>query len=166
VLVTSGGNSVTVVAAGSVVTLTATVTAGSIPVTPGLVKFCDAAATYCEDIHIIGTAQLTSSGVATVKFHPGIGSHSYKAVFVGTNSYAGSTSSSVPLSVTGLYPTSTTFTETGGLGSYNVTATVTGTGLYSPTPSGSVSFVDTSNSNAVLAQAPLNSGTSELRTYP
>jgi len=55
-----------------------------------------------------------------------------------------------------------TFTETGGLGSYNVTATVTGTGLYSPTPSGSAFFVDTTNSNAVLAQATLNPGTTVL----
>ncbi len=160
--ITSAGNTVTTVASGSVVTLTATVEAGSTPVTPGQVNFCDATAKSCTDIHLLGTAQLTSAGTASFKFRPGIGSHSYKAVFAGTNSYAGSTSSSVPLSVTGLYPTSTTFTETGGLGSYNVTATVTGTGLYSSTPSGSVSFVDTSSSNAVLAQVTLNSGTSVL----
>ena len=40
--VTSGGNALTTVAPGSVVTLTATVTAGGTPVTPGQVNFCDA----------------------------------------------------------------------------------------------------------------------------
>jgi hypothetical protein len=160
--VTSDGTTVTTVSTGSVVTLTASVTAGTAPVTPGLVKFCDAAVAFCEDIHIVGNAQLTAAGTVSVKFRPGIGSHSYKAVFVGTNSYAPSASSSVPLTVTGLYPTSTTYSATGGLGSYNVTATVTGTGLYSPAQSGSVSFVDTSTSNAVLAQATLNSVSSVL----
>jgi len=37
--VTSGGNAVATVASGSVVTLTATVMAGSTPVTPGQVNF-------------------------------------------------------------------------------------------------------------------------------
>ena len=41
---------------------------------------------YCEDIHLLGTAQLTSAGTAVLKFIPGMGSHSYKAVFVGTQS--------------------------------------------------------------------------------
>ena len=40
--VTSGGIAVTTVDSGSVVTLTATVKAGTTPVSPGLVKFCDA----------------------------------------------------------------------------------------------------------------------------
>jgi hypothetical protein len=77
---------VTTVASGSVVTLTATVLSGATAVTTGLVNFCDATAAYCTDIHILGMAQLTSAGTATLKFVPGIGSHSYKAVFVGTTS--------------------------------------------------------------------------------
>jgi hypothetical protein len=56
--VISGGNAVTTVAPGSVVTLTATVMAGSTPVTPGQVNFCDATAKFCTDIHLLGTAQL------------------------------------------------------------------------------------------------------------
>jgi len=59
--VTSGGNAVTTVAPGSVVTLTATVMAGSTPVTPGQVNFCDATAKFCTDIHLLGTAQLTAN---------------------------------------------------------------------------------------------------------
>jgi hypothetical protein len=54
--VTSGGSAVTTVGSGSVVTLTATVTTGSTPVTPDQVNFCDAAATYCTDIHLLATA--------------------------------------------------------------------------------------------------------------
>ncbi|MGA3228271.1 MAG: hypothetical protein ABSC65_31210, partial [Acidobacteriaceae bacterium] len=65
--VTSGGNAVTTVAPGSVVTLTATVTTGSTPVTPGQVNFCDATAKFCTDIHLLGTAQLTANGTATLK---------------------------------------------------------------------------------------------------
>src|SRR5882724_5121693 len=87
--VTSGGSAVTTVVSGSVVTLTATVNSGAGAVTTGLVNFCDATATYCTDVHILGTAQLTSAGTATQRFVPGIGSHSYKAVFVGTNSNGG-----------------------------------------------------------------------------
>ena len=52
--VTSGGNEVTTVASGSVVTLTATVMAGSTPVTLGQVNFCDATAKFCTDIHLLG----------------------------------------------------------------------------------------------------------------
>ena len=85
---TSGGNAVASggsVVTGSVVTLTATVTgAGNILVTVGQVNFCDATAILCTDIHLLGTAQLTSSGTATVMFHPAPGQHSLKAVFLGT----------------------------------------------------------------------------------
>lgn len=66
--ITSGGNPVTTVVSGSVVTLTATVVAGS--ATIGQVNFCDATATFCSGTHLIGTAQLTSGGTATFKFVP------------------------------------------------------------------------------------------------
>ena len=113
--VTSSGVVVTSVKAGSLVTLTASVEAGTTAVKQGQVNFCDAMAAYCTDIHILATAQLTSSGTATYKFRPGIGSHSYKAVFVGTNSYAGSISSASPLKVTGTvgpFATATSIPET------------------------------------------------------
>jgi uncharacterized membrane protein len=98
--VSSAGAPVTSVAAGSVVTLTAAVSAGSTPLTTGQVRFCDAAAAYCEDTHLLGTAQLTRAGTAVLKFIPAMGSHSYKAVFAGTQSYGGSTSSTAALTVT------------------------------------------------------------------
>jgi len=160
--VTSAGNAVTAVAAGSVVTLTATVEAGSTALTTGQVNFCDASAKSCLDIHLLGTAQLTSAGTAILKFRPGIGSHSYKAEFAGTKAYSASASSAAALSVTGCYPSSTGIQSTGGPGSYSLTATVVGADHYSPAPTGAVSFVDTSNSNAVLGTAALGSGSSAL----
>jgi hypothetical protein len=148
---------VTTVASGSVVTLTATVNSGAGAVTTGLVNFCDATAAYCTDIHIVGMAQLTSTGAATLTFVPGIGSHSYKAVFVGTTSNSASSSSASSLTVTGTYPTATTITQSGNAGNYTLTATVSGAGATVPT--GTVSFLDTSNANQVLGTAvPLGTG--------
>jgi hypothetical protein len=154
--VTAAGAPVTTVAAGTTVTLTATVLAGTTPVTPGQVKFCDATAAYCEDIHILGLAQLTSAGTATFKYRPAAGSHSYKAVFVGTKTNAGSTSATSALTVTaasGLTPSITTIAQSGNYTAYTLTAAVAGN-LVS-TPTGTVSFLDTSNSNALLGTATL-----------
>jgi hypothetical protein len=155
--VSANGSPATSVAAGTVVTLTAQVTAGGANVSPGQVNFCDATATYCTDIHILATAQLTNSGTATYKFRPGIGSHSYKAMFVGTNSYAGSISSASLLTVTGTtgpFSTATSIAETGAWGDYTLTGTVTEAGG-TVAPTGTVSFVDASNGNSVLATGSL-----------
>jgi hypothetical protein len=160
---TSGGSAVTTVETGTMVTLTATVTAGSTPVTPGIVNFCDATAAHCTDIHIVATAQLTSSGTAVFKFRPGLGSRSYKAVFVGTNAYAGSSTSAASLTVTPLAGVSATTTiiaatETGtNPDVYTLAATVTGAPGYG-VPTGEVSFLDASNGNALLATANLGPG--------
>ena len=162
--VASAGNPVT---SGSVVTLTATVTAGNSPVAPGQINFCDATAKYCTDIHLLGTAQLTSAGTATLRLRPGVGSHSYKAVFVGTTASAASASTASALAVTGLYPTISTIAASGNPGDYTLTATVSGNG--SASPAGSVSFLDTSNSNQSLAVAPMTpvaAGLNLLSTVP
>src|SRR6202790_1613463 len=155
--VTSAGNTVTTVASGMVVTLTATVMAGSAPVAPGQINFCDATAKSCTDIHLLGTAQLTSAGTATLHFRPAIGSHGYRAIFVGTNANAANSSASSSLTVTGTYPTMTSIASSGAPGDYSLTATVLGSGHISPT--GTVSFLDTSNSNQMLATATLAPGT-------
>jgi hypothetical protein len=155
--IASGGSAVTTITSGSVVTLTATVVAGTTPVTPGLVTFCDATATYCEDIHIVGSAQLTTAGTATVKLRPGIGSHSYKAIFAGTVKDTASSSGSMTLAVTGIYPTVTTIASSGSAGNYTVTATVGGVAPGAPT--GMVNFLDTTNGSSVLSTASLGTGT-------
>src|SRR5580698_324613 len=160
--VTSGGNAVTTVASGRVVTLTATVMAGSTPVTPGQVNFCDATAKFCTDIHLLGTAQLTANGTATLKFRPGVGSHSYKAVLAEPADLGPSASTASSLTVTASQGTgqlaTTTYLEAGGVPNiFSLTATVPGNGNTLPT--GMVSFVDASKGNAVLGTAALTSET-------
>ncbi|WP_058186384.1 beta strand repeat-containing protein [Terracidiphilus gabretensis] len=159
--ITNGGTAVTSVASSTPVTLTATVIAGSAPVMQGVVKFCDATVTYCEDFHIVGTAQLTSAGTAKVVLRPTGGNHSYKAVFVGTKTNATSSSSASPLGVTGLPPTSTTLSWSGSTANPTLSSTVIDTG-FSQGPGGTVSFLDKSNGNAVLGTAPLSSSSASM----
>jgi hypothetical protein len=164
--IVSAGNAVTTVPSGGVVTLIATVTNGTGPVTPGRVNFCDATASFCTDIHLLGTAQLTSAGTASMKLIPGVGNHSYKAVFVGTNNNSASTSGTGSLTVTGKFPTTTTIAQGGVLNSYTLTATTTGVGSLTTSPTGTVSFVDTTNANQVVATANAGPGTSALSFSP
>ena len=160
--VTSGGNGVTTVSQGSVVTLTATVMTGGTPVTPGQVNFCNATAKFCTDIHLLGTAQLTANGTATLKFRPGVGSHSYKAVLAEPAGLGPSASTTSSLTVTASQGTgqlaTTTYLEASGVPNiFSLTATVPGNGNTLPT--GMVSYVDESNGNAVLGTAALTSET-------
>jgi hypothetical protein len=124
--VTENGTAVAKIAWGSVITLTATVNAGSSMVKTGQVYFCDTTAAHCEDIHLLGTAQLTTTGTAKLKFRPGIGIHRYKAIFLGTGNDATSTSNVPAINVIGEYPTATALTQRGFLGNYLLTATVAG----------------------------------------
>ena len=160
IAVTSGQGPVSTVAWGSVVTLSATVQAGSTAVTTGQVNFCDASVSNCTDIHLLGTAQLTSAGTGMLTFRPGMGTHSYKAVFAGTNAYGGSSSNASTLVVTGTtgtFASTSTIAETGGWGNYALTATVTESGG-TVSPTGAVSFLDTSNGNSVLGTVALGPG--------
>ena len=150
--VTAAGSPITSYAQGTVVTLTATVSSGSTPVNPGTVNFCDATALSCTDIHLIGTAQLTSSGVATVRFRPGVGTHSYKAVFTGTNTYASSSSAVSSLAM--LKSVQMSLTTSGTVGSYGLSDTVVVPNGVAPT--GTVTFQDITNGNYVLGSAALN----------
>ncbi len=91
---------------------------------------------------------------------PGVGSHSYKPVFAGTTSAANSASAPSALTVTGLYRTTTKLAQSGSAGSYTLTSSVSGVGPLAPT--GTVSFLDTSNGNSVLGTGTLGAATSEL----
>jgi len=143
------------VASLAAVTLTASVTGGGSPLTTGAITFCDASAALCEDAAIVGRAQLTPAGTATLKFIPAIGVHSYKAIFNATASAENSTSTAQTLTVTGLYPTSTTIASTGTSSGYGLTATVVGVANHPPVLVGNVSFNDTTNGNYLLGTAPL-----------
>ncbi len=145
----------------TVVTLTATVTSDGTAVSPGLVRFCDATAPHCAGSAIVGTAQLTSTGTAVLRFAPGSGSHSYIAVFAGTTTNITSTSTpqAVTVSSPTTFPTTTTITPSGSAGNYTLTATVVGTGSATLAPTGSPSFIDTTNSNTLLGTATLGAAT-------
>ncbi len=148
--------------------LTATVTAGGASVTRGQVMFCDALATMCSDIHVLATVQLTPAGIATLKFVPGIGSHSYKAVFLGRFSNSspilGSFSSATSLVVTGTFPTRSSIVSGGVAGNYSLAATVTAIVNTSTAPllGGSISFYDRTNNNYVLSTPALSAATAGL----
>ena len=132
--------------------LTATVTSGGTPVTAGIVLFCDATATYCENNSALGIAQLNFPGAtASVKLGSGpIGNHSYKAVFRANKSYSASLSNTVTYSVTGTYLSSMSLASTGTVGNYTLAGTVAGAGSLTKGPTGTISFLDASNGNNVL----------------
>jgi hypothetical protein len=139
---------------GTAVTLTASVVSGTTPVTAGQVLFCKAGALHCEDSAIIGSAWMTKSGTATIHKVFSLGTHNIQAVFKGTNSYAASTSAATVINVTGSpVATTATISATGTTGNYTLTGTVaTGSAVV---PTGSVSFLDASNGNSLLASAAL-----------
>ena len=149
------------VSVGTVLTLTATVTDfNNAAVTVGTVNFCDDSInTHCTGLAVVGTAQLTSAGVAGIKLRLGIGPHSLGAVFEGTNTDATSSSSVQPVTVTGKYASATSISATPGASTstYDLTATVVGLAPQSvtPSPTGSVQFVDTSDASTVLASGSL-----------
>jgi hypothetical protein len=168
--VTAAGFSVVSIPAQTEVALTATVLAGSAKVTPGQVNFCDATAKACTDIHLLGTAQVTGNGTATLKFIPGPGTHSYKAIFKGTNTYAPSTSLTANLTVvaaTGPIHTTVGIQASGGQGDYSLLGTVATNGPAAPT--GQISFLDTTNANYNLGSATLgptgSNGISFINSY-
>ena len=157
--VSASDSGVTSVPTGTVITLTANVNAAGLGVSPGQVHFCDASA--CTGTHLLGTAQLTRSGIAILNFIPGPGTHTYQAVFLGTNSVTqSSATASSTLTVTSAIPTTTTLQQTGTPGNYTLTATTTGVGPIAPT--GATSFLDGSNGNAPLATAVLGSASKTI----
>jgi hypothetical protein len=139
-----------------IITLTASVSSGSTVIKQGQVNFCDATVTYCTDIHLLGTSQITSSGVAKLSLRPATGSYSYKAVFLGTPKTAVPYSASA--SSIGKVATATTIAQSGTSGDYALTASVLGftTSQALAAPGGTVSFLDTTTNNSVLDMASLN----------
>jgi hypothetical protein len=122
------------------------------PVSPGLVTFCDATAKHCEGPSILGTAQVTAAGTATLKRILSYGTHSIKAVYAGTTTYASSSSASQAVTLTGAQ-TFATISASGKAGNYTLTATVTGDAGFPL--SGKVSFFDKTNNNLPPGSATL-----------
>jgi hypothetical protein len=151
--------SASTLAHGSALTLTATVASGATAVHPGVITFCDANYSTCLYQAVVGKAQLTSSGTASIKIVPGIGSRSYKAVFAGNTTYAAATSASQAVSVTGPFSTTSTISSSGSAGNYTLTDTVVSSGDKIVSPTGTVAFEDTSNASYTVASATVGSST-------
>lgn len=144
---------------GNPVVLTATVTDQNGSVGKGSVNFCDASASYCSDVAALGSAQLTSAGVAAVSLRLGVGTYKIKAVFLGTNSDARSASPIQGLTVAGQAVTTTTLAVTSPVDNFALMATVTGGGHTAL--SGAVTFSDITQ-NALLATATLGNQSAAL----
>jgi hypothetical protein len=145
---------------GCVTTLTATVTASGTAVHPGLVVFCDGSTANCESGLTLGHAQLLTNGTATLKLTLKTGSHTLRAIFHGTKTYASSTSATQSLTlaptaaqrVTSMPQVQANAFEGGYSFSVPYISSI------SPiAPTGTVSFVDTSRNNTVLATATVGS---------
>ena len=153
--VTANGNPVSSIPSQTAITLTATVVSGATPIIHGQVHFCEFVAPNCTDIAALGLAQLTPSGTASTKFIVGPGTHTYKAIFAGTNSaQTSSSAASAPVTV-GAFET-TVIQSGGSPGNYSLSANVTVASTAFPT--GTVTFIDTSNANYVLGTASLTPG--------
>jgi hypothetical protein len=140
---------------GSVITMTAQVSAVEFTVAGGTVTFTDS---YNGISEVLGTVQVQSTngnpGTAILEIEVGgVGVHQFVANYGGSAVFA--TSSSSPQSVTfaGPYLTSTALASTGASPNATLTGTVSAFGPVTPT--GSVTFTDTTSS-LVLGTAPLN----------
>ena len=154
---TVGGQPVTSVALNTSVLLTATVAKSSTPISPGIVEFCNVTYVACVGQGLLGTAPLNAKGVATLMLRFGAGNHKVNAVFLTQKNYASGTSLSVPLNVTG-GTSSTSIASAGEQGTYTLTATTVGSGPVA-SPTGNVSFYDTTDGNALLGTAALGVAT-------
>jgi len=157
------------VTAGTSVTLTATVvtTVGGAMVTPGIVLFCDANATFCEDSAILGGAQLGAAGTASVKVTLGAGTYNVFARFAGTLGAGASDSAPTLLTISpnATYASTTTIAPPSGTSpNFTLTGTVASFGKIGFT--GNISFLDTSNGNASLASAAPDPATLALLLTP
>ena len=146
--------------AGTVVTLTATVTYGGVIEPLGVVSFCDVNV-GCAQPNLLGSAKLNNGGVATLKFVPGVGTYAIEAIYSGTRSVPASVSAQQTLTVAGTssYLSTTAMSVSGTPSNYNITATVSAFGR--STPSGTVSFRDASAGNALIVSGSLNSTTAK-----
>ena len=154
------------VSIGTTVTLTADVSSGGAAVSPGLVLFCNADAPKCVDAAVLGQAQLTSHGVASIPLRLGIGTYSIKAVFQGverTSSHSTALrqlSSSAAQKLTVESPSkvasATSLSVAGASGSYQFTSTILTPAR--PIAGGTLSLLDLAHSGASLGSLPLSAG--------
>jgi hypothetical protein len=135
--------------AGTPITLTATVLEGGTPVYPGTVVFCNANAVRCDGAAVLATAQLTSTGVASFTFVPGVGTYSINATYqaIAANAPSSSVAQTLTIVATALNTSFTSINATGVPGNYSLTGTV---GVFgSAVPTGSVNFLNTTTPGTI-----------------
>jgi Bacterial Ig-like domain (group 3)/FG-GAP-like repeat len=157
---TSGGSPATSVEPGTPVTLTATVVSGGTPVTPGTVTFCHVSTIKtCGGLAVVGTAQLTAVGKASIVVRLGPGSHSLEAVFAGTNTYASSASTPSELTVSGqlTWGTALTFANSANPTMSGLQPGVVATGDFNNDGNPDIAVASTSNLNQPVIDATDNS---------
>lgn len=137
----------------TVLTLTATVTSGgptSLIAGSGTVNFYDDATTPT----LIGTAQVVpGTGMARLTLVPGEGKHNFTAQYLGTTTYSASAVSAattMKVASSGLYDLQQSLTATGNpTKGYRLVDQITLFGSIKPT--GTLSFIDVTDGNAVLS---------------
>jgi len=144
---------------GTAVVLTATGLnePGATPLTPGQISFNYQLTQNGTTVTgSFGTVQLTSLGTAAISVKPGAGTYVVTAVFAGTSSTGPSLSAPQTITITGngTFATTNSLTSSGTVGDYTLAATVEGIGL--TPPSGTVSFLDTTTSNSLVATATID----------
>ncbi len=150
------------VAVGTPIPLIAQVmdTAGGVSVPAGQVIFCDASQPECTPEISLGTRQINANNGPnpTLVVTPSIGTHTYKAVFLGTTAYQSGSSNVVTYTVTGKHSDATTLTSAGSPGAYTLSGTVVGYGSLTLAPTGTLTFSDTT-ANTTLGTAALGAAT-------
>jgi hypothetical protein len=142
-------------AAGTATTLTATVITN---LRLGQMLFCDATAVHCDGAAVFGTAQMTASGTPPPRLILGVGTCSTRAVFRGfhANPLSPSAAQAVTVTANSSYVRSTRLAAAGPAVDYMLTGTVTSSGR--ATATGSLSFIDMTDGNAVIGIPALNHG--------
>lgn len=143
----------------TVVTLTANVASGNNAVTRGEVRFFDGK-TVLGTVQIVNVAAAAGYGTASLKLRLGEGAHAVTAKFLGSSAYGASVSGGQTITVTSLYPTTTTLIGSGSPQTF--TATVTGSGTLFLPLQGTVAFENTNNGNQVLERVDLGTSTAAL----
>ncbi len=156
-----------------IVTMTATVIpTGGPSATSGTINFCVTGTTSpCTGTALLGSAQVVAStGAASIKVHLQPGNYSVQAFFLGTQVVSPSSSNTASLQVSrgslladSLALMSTAVTAPPPAGTpYTYTFTGTLSAATSLVPTGSISFVDASNSNLLLYTGPFISATNTV----
>src|SRR5271156_2117611 len=143
---------------GAVITMTAQVSSTEVTVAGGTVTFTD---TYNSVTEVLGTVQVQSTngnpGMAVLEVEVGgVGVHQFGANYGGSAVFAASSASPQAVTFAGPYLTPTALTTAGTTGNYTLIGTVSAFGPVTPT--GNVTFTDTT-SNYTLGTATLNPST-------